>query len=81
MSNNRDRLAKRENYGRLVNYKSKCHFNKPKEHCDKGSMSYHLTSFLSLKQRQFCTSRRVYPKVPGLAACSENCKRYSNLPL
>jgi hypothetical protein len=24
---------------------------------------------------------RVYPKVFGLATCSENCKRYSSLPL
>jgi hypothetical protein len=24
---------------------------------------------------------RVYPKVSGLAACSENCKWYSSLPL
>jgi hypothetical protein len=24
---------------------------------------------------------RVYPKVPGLAAWSENCKWYSSLPL
>jgi hypothetical protein len=26
-------------------------------------------------------SNRVYPKVSGLAAWSENCKRYSSLPL
>jgi hypothetical protein len=24
---------------------------------------------------------RVYPKVSGLAASSDNCKRYSSLPL
>jgi hypothetical protein len=27
------------------------------------------------------TDTRVYPKVSGLAACSENCKWYSSLPL
>jgi hypothetical protein len=26
-------------------------------------------------------NRRVYPKVSGLAACSENCKWYSFVPL
>jgi hypothetical protein len=26
-------------------------------------------------------SARVYPRVPGLAAWSENCKWYSSLPL
>jgi hypothetical protein len=29
----------------------------------------------------FMVSKRVYPKVPGLAAWSENCKWYSSLPL
>jgi hypothetical protein len=28
-----------------------------------------------------CKNTRVYPKVSGLAAWSENCKWYSSLPL
>jgi hypothetical protein len=33
------------------------------------------------EQEQKKKSTRVYPKVPGLAAWSENCKWYSSLPL
>jgi hypothetical protein len=30
---------------------------------------------------RFISFTRVYPKVSGLAAWGENCKRYSSLPL
>jgi len=37
---------------------------------------------LSYKNGQFPQPHeRVYPKVPGLAAWSENCKWYSSVPL
>jgi hypothetical protein len=50
------------------------------------SVSYHNTTRrhntedLELKASKFA-DQRVYPKVSGLAAWSENCKWYSSLPL